>query len=81
MPLAGPYCASKVAVHSLTQTIALENCNGVTCNAVVPGIIDTPKNRRNMPEADHSSWIDLEGLAQYIEKILLSKKNGLLAEL
>ena len=30
MPLAGPYCASKVAVHRLTQIIALENSNGVT---------------------------------------------------
>ncbi len=28
MPLAGPYCASKAAVHSLTQTIALEGNNG-----------------------------------------------------
>jgi NAD(P)-dependent dehydrogenase (short-subunit alcohol dehydrogenase family) len=81
MPLAGPYCASKAAVHSLTQTIALENSNGVTCNAVVPGIIDTPKNRQNMPEADHSSWVTLERLAKYIEKILLSKENGLLAEI
>ena len=81
MPLAGPYCASKAAVHSLTKTIALENSNGVTCNAVVPGIIDTPKNRHNMPKADHSSWVTLERLAQYIEKILLSKENGLLTEI
>ena len=38
MPLAGPYCASKAALHSLTQIIALENSNGVTCNALIPGI-------------------------------------------
>ena len=54
MPLAGPYCASKAAVHSLTQIIALENNNDVTCNAIVPGIIDTPANRNNMPDVDHS---------------------------
>ena len=80
MPLAGPYCASKTAVHSLTQTIALENSNGVTCNALVPGIIDTPTNRKNMPEANHDSWVTLEQLAKHVENILLSKENGLLLE-
>ena len=80
MPLAGPYCASKIAVHSLTQIIALENCNGITCNAIVPGIIDTPANRNNMPDVDHSEWVTLENLAQNIEKIVLSKENGLLLE-
>ena len=80
MPLAGPYCSSKAAVHSLTHTIALENCNGVTCNAIVLGIINTPANRKNMPDADHAGWVTLEGLANNIEKILLSKKNGVLLE-
>ena len=80
MPLAGPYCASKAAVHSLTQTIALENSNGVTCNAIIPGIIDTPVNRNNMPKADHSSWVTLEVLAQNIKKIITSKENGLMVE-
>ena len=70
MPLAGPYCASKAAVHSLTQIIALENCTGITCNAIVPGIIDTPTNRNNMPDADHSSWVTLDSLAKNIEKNL-----------
>jgi len=80
MPLAGPYCASKAALHSLTQIIALENSNGVTCNAIVPGIIDTPTNRNNMPDADYKSWVTLECLAQNIEKVLLSKVNGLLID-
>ena len=80
IPLAGPYCTSKAAVHSLTQIIALENSNGVTCNAVVPGIIDTPANRKNMPDANHSSWVTLECLAQNIEKILLSSEGGRLIE-
>ena len=29
MPLSGPYYASKMAVHSLTKIIALENGNGI----------------------------------------------------
>ena len=52
MPLAGAYCTSKVAVHMLTRAIALENGNGITCNAILPGIIDTPANRKKMPDAD-----------------------------
>ena len=48
MPLAGPYCTSKIAVHTLTKIIALENEGNITCNALVPGIIDTPSNRRQM---------------------------------
>jgi len=76
MPLAGPYCASKLAVHSLTTTIALENGNGVTCNAIIPGIIDTPANRKNMPNADHGAWVSVDTIATNIEEIICSKDSG-----
>ena len=72
---------AQTAVHCLTQALALENCNGITCNALVPGIIDTPANRNNMPDADHGGWVTLGGVAQNIEKLLLSKENGLLLEI
>ena len=81
MLLAGPYCASKAAAHSLSRTISLENCNGVTCNAIMPGIIDTPTNRKNMPDTDHSGWVTLGVLSQNIEKMLPSNENGLLLEI
>ena len=81
MPLAGPYCASKAALHSLTQTIALENGRGVTCNAIVPGIIDTLKNRRDMPDADHKNWTSLMDLAKCIEIMLPSDDYGLLVDI
>ena len=81
MPLAGSYCASKAAVHSLTKIIALENSNGITCNAILPGIIDTPANRRNMPGADHASWIAPKQIAVQIEGLLLSSENGALIHL
>ena len=81
MPLAGPYCASKAALHSLTRTIALENGGGITCNAIVPGIIDTLKNRSDMPDADHDNWTSLNDLAKGIEIILLSNDNGLLVDI
>ena len=81
MPLAGPYCASKSAVHSLTQTLALENCNGITCNAIVPGIIDTLSNRKQMPGADHTNWASPAKIAMKIEELVLSNENGILINL
>jgi NAD(P)-dependent dehydrogenase (short-subunit alcohol dehydrogenase family) len=51
------YNASKAGVLSLTETIAEETAGtGVTANAIVPSIIDTPANRASMPTADFSKW-------------------------
>ena len=81
MPLAGPYCTSKIAVHALTKIIALENGGSITCNAIVPGIIDTPSNRKQMPEADHTNWVGPGKIAKKIEGLLLSDENGALISL
>ena len=80
MPLSGPYCTSKAAVHMLTKIIALENGNGITCNALLPGIIDTPANRNQMPEADHDNWVGLNKIASKIEALFLSDENGSLID-
>ena len=81
MPLAGPYCTSKIAVHTLTKIIALENEGGITCNALVPGIIDTPSNRMQMPRANHGNWVGPGKIAKKIEELLLSDENGALISL
>ena len=81
MPLVGPYCTSKIAVHTLTKIIALENKGGITCNALVPGIIDTPANRKQMPGADHGNWVGPGKIAKKIEGLLLSDENGALINL
>jgi len=81
MPLAGAYCTSKAAVHTLTKIIALENGGNITCNAILPGIIDTPANRKQMPGADHSNWIAPKQIAVQIEGLLLSDENGALIHL
>jgi len=81
MPLAGPYCTSKIAVHTLTKIIALENGGGITCNALLPGIIDTPSNRKQMPGADHGNWVGPGKIAKKIEGLLLSDENGALISL
>jgi NAD(P)-dependent dehydrogenase (short-subunit alcohol dehydrogenase family) len=60
----GPYAASKAGVHSLTQALSEEmKGDGVTVNAVLPSIIDTPTNRADMPKADFASWVRPEELA------------------
>ena len=31
--------------------------DGIRANAILPSVIDTPANRRSMPDADHSRWV------------------------
>jgi NAD(P)-dependent dehydrogenase (short-subunit alcohol dehydrogenase family) len=60
----GAYAASKSAVHRLTESMAEELKNrGVTVNAVLPSIIDTPANRADMPGAAFDSWVAPNDLA------------------
>ena len=54
----GAYSASKAAMVSLVKTVAAENRDtGLTANAILPGTIDTPANRKAMPHADFSKWV------------------------
>lgn len=63
----GPYCASKAAVITLTETLAAEHRHaGVRVNCILPGTIDTPENRRDMPDADFSKWVAPAALADVI---------------
>jgi len=53
----GAYSASKAAMVSLVRTVALENQDvGITANTILPGTMDTPANRKAMPNADFSKW-------------------------
>jgi NAD(P)-dependent dehydrogenase (short-subunit alcohol dehydrogenase family) len=70
----GPYAASKAAVASLTEALAEEfKESGLTVNAVLPSIIDTPRNRADMPGADASRWVKPEAIADVIA-FLLSRR-------
>jgi NAD(P)-dependent dehydrogenase (short-subunit alcohol dehydrogenase family) len=54
----GAYSASKAAMVSLIRTVALENKDvGLTANVILPGTMDTPANRKAMPDADFSKWV------------------------
>ena len=61
------YSASKSAVIRLTESMAAELKDlGVNVNCVIPGTIDTPQNRETMPNADYSTWVAPESLADVI---------------
>jgi NAD(P)-dependent dehydrogenase (short-subunit alcohol dehydrogenase family) len=62
----GAYAASKSAVHRLTEALAAEWKGKVTVNAVLPSIIDTEANRKSMPKADFSKWVQPQELAEVI---------------
>ncbi len=63
----GPYCASKAAVKTLTESLAAENkFDGINVNCILPGTIDTPQNREAMPDADFSHWVPPEALADVV---------------
>ena len=60
----GVYSASKAALVSLVRTIAKENAScGVSANVVLPGTMDTPANRKAMPDADTSKWVQPSQIA------------------
>jgi NAD(P)-dependent dehydrogenase (short-subunit alcohol dehydrogenase family) len=72
----GAYAASKAGVHSLTQALAEElKADGVTVNAVLPSILDTPTNRKDMPKADFASWVQPADLAA-VMLFLASEEAG-----
>ena len=66
-PKVGAYSASKAALVSLIQTVARENQDaGITANVILPGTMDTPANRRDMPGADVSQWVHPASIADLI---------------
>lgn len=67
----GAYAASKAGVLRLTEALAEEvKDRGITVNAVLPSIIDTPANRRDMPDADFSRWVAPGALADVVAFLL-----------
>jgi NAD(P)-dependent dehydrogenase (short-subunit alcohol dehydrogenase family) len=61
------YSASKSAVIRLTESMSAElRDKGINVNCVLPGTIDTPQNRADMPKADPKKWVTPEDLASVI---------------
>src|SRR5712692_4584471 len=69
------YAASKAAVAAMTVALAEEVVqSGILVNAVAPSTMDTPANRRAMPNADPAAWPKVEQVAAAI-MFLASPEN------
>jgi NAD(P)-dependent dehydrogenase (short-subunit alcohol dehydrogenase family) len=67
----GAYAASKSGVMRFTEALAEElKDRGITVNAVLPSIIDTPANRADMPKADFGRWVSPQALSRVIAFLL-----------
>jgi NAD(P)-dependent dehydrogenase (short-subunit alcohol dehydrogenase family) len=65
------YTVSKAAVITLTQALAQEvKPHHITVNTVLPSTMDTPANRRAMPEADRSGWVSTQDVANVVAFLL-----------
>lgn len=64
----GAYAASKAGLIALTKAIAddTKSEKDVTANVVLTSIIDTPDNRAGMGDANASSWVSPDSLAEAI---------------
>jgi NAD(P)-dependent dehydrogenase (short-subunit alcohol dehydrogenase family) len=61
------YTASKAAVAAFTVALAEELKNeNIAVIALCPSTIDTPTNRKDMPKADHGTWVKPASLAALI---------------
>lgn len=61
------YTGAKAAVAAMTVAMSEElAADDIWVNAVAPSIIDTPRNRRDMPDADHDAWPNPEDVAETI---------------
>ena len=75
----GAYAVSKAAVIALTEVLANETRNdGITVNAILPSVIDTPANRRDMPDADFAAWVRPEQIGAVI-RFLASEESGIIS--
>jgi NAD(P)-dependent dehydrogenase (short-subunit alcohol dehydrogenase family) len=61
------YSASKSSVLRLTESMAAElKSSNINVNCIMPATIDTPQNRKAIPNADFSKWVEPEAIADVI---------------
>lgn len=67
----GAYAATKAGLNALTRSLHDEvKDSEITVNALQPSVIDTPNNREAMPDADFSTWVPREELAELIDYLV-----------
>lgn len=65
------YLASKAALNMFTLCLAREvRSYGITVNALMPSIIDSPNNRKSMPKENFSKWVQPDDLVAIMNSLL-----------
>lgn len=73
---AAGYITSKAAVLAFVQALDAEyREDGIRANAILPSVIDTPANRADMPNADHSKWVPPAEIARVV-RFLVSDESA-----
>lgn len=74
----GAYTAAKSGVLRLTESLADElKPRGIRVNSVAPTILDTPRNRADMPDADPGKWLQPTDLARTMLWLASPQSNAL----
>jgi NAD(P)-dependent dehydrogenase (short-subunit alcohol dehydrogenase family) len=61
------YATAKAAVAAMTQALAQETAGEeIWVNAVAPSVLDTPANRKAMPDSDYANWVAPAAVAEVI---------------
>jgi NAD(P)-dependent dehydrogenase (short-subunit alcohol dehydrogenase family) len=72
------YAMAKGAVIRWTEALAAETKDqGITANAILPGTIDHPVNRANMPKADPKTWVQPAEAAALILFLTSTEASGI----
>jgi NAD(P)-dependent dehydrogenase (short-subunit alcohol dehydrogenase family) len=74
----GGYAMAKGAVVRWTEALAAETKDqGITANAILPGTIDHPVNRANLPKADPKTWVQPAEAAALILFLTSTEASGI----
>jgi NAD(P)-dependent dehydrogenase (short-subunit alcohol dehydrogenase family) len=72
------YALSKSLLFKLAEFINKDaKGKNITATVVVPSTIDTPLNRKNMPDANPNNWVKAEDLAEVLEFVCSDKAASL----
>lgn len=63
----GAYSAAKSVVIRLTEAMSDElKSQGINVNCILPSVIDTERNRADMPDADFAAWVTPADMAEVV---------------
>lgn len=72
------YALSKSLIFQLAEALTAEGSSkNVTASVIAPSIIDTEENRQSMPDADYSTWVKPEEIAEAMAYLCSEKGRAL----